>query len=95
MILHYWGNIGYHDGHGDDTYAGYASNSAAKSYYMGGCQNYDPFLGTLNIRCRIIIGTQKGTIILTIPHMNHMEKKKENSMEPGSIAAIYVEAVMP
>ena len=20
---------------------------------MGGCQNYDPFLGTLNIRCRI------------------------------------------
>ena len=28
--------------------------------YMGGCQNYDPFLGTLDIRCRIIIGTQKG-----------------------------------
>ena len=24
-----------------------------------------PFLGTLNIRCRIIIGTQNGTIILT------------------------------
>ena len=23
------------------------------------------FLGTLNIKCRIIIGTQKGTIILT------------------------------
>ena len=32
---------------------------------MGGCQNYGPFLGTLNIRGRIIIGTQKGTIILT------------------------------
>ena len=31
---------------------------------MGGCQNYAPFLGTLNIRCRIIIGIQKGTIIL-------------------------------
>ena len=30
--------------------------------YMAGCQNYDPFFGTLNIRCRIIIGTQKGTI---------------------------------
>ena len=28
-------------------------------FYMGGCQNYDPFLGTLNIRCRIIIGIQK------------------------------------
>ena len=26
---------------------------------MGGCQNYVPFLGTLNIRCRIIIGTPR------------------------------------
>ena len=32
---------------------------------MGGCQNYGPFLGTLNIRCCIKIGTQKGAIILT------------------------------
>ena len=32
---------------------------------MGGCQNYDPFFGTLNIRCRNIIGIPKGTIILT------------------------------
>ena len=32
---------------------------------MGGCQNYGPFLGTLNIRCRIIIGTPKGTILST------------------------------
>ena len=36
---------------------------------MGGCQNYDPFLGTLNIRRRIIIGIQKGTITLTTTHM--------------------------
>ena len=36
---------------------------------MGGCQNYDPFLGTLNIRCRILIGLQNGTIILTTTHM--------------------------
>ena len=28
-------------------------------HYLGGCQNYGPFLGTLNIRCRIIIGIQK------------------------------------
>ena len=35
---------------------------------MGGCQNYGPFLGTVNIRCRIIIGIQKGTIILTSTH---------------------------
>ena len=36
---------------------------------MGGCQNYGPFLGTLNIRCRIMIGIQTGTIILTTTHM--------------------------
>ena len=36
---------------------------------LGGCQNYDPFLGTLNIRCRIIIGIQKGTIILTATNL--------------------------
>ena len=35
---------------------------------MDGCQNY-PFLGTLNIRGRIIIGIQKGTIILTTTQM--------------------------
>ena len=40
------------------------------SLYMGGCQNYGPFLGTLNIRGRIIIGTQKGTIILTTTHID-------------------------
>ena len=26
---------------------------------MGGCQNFGPFLGTLNIRARTIMGTQK------------------------------------
>ena len=36
---------------------------------MGSCQNSGPFLGTLNNRCRIIRGTQKGTIILTAIHM--------------------------
>ena len=37
---------------------------------MGGCQNYGPFLGTLNIRGHVKIGTQKGPIILTSPHMS-------------------------
>ena len=37
---------------------------------MGGCQNYGPFLGTLNMRGRTIMGTQKGTIILTTTHMS-------------------------
>ena len=36
---------------------------------MGGCQNYGPLLGTLNIRCRNKTGTQKGTIVLTIYHI--------------------------
>ena len=36
---------------------------------MGGCQNYGPFLGALNNRCRIIIGTPKGALILTTTHM--------------------------
>ena len=37
--------------------------------YMGGCQNYDPSLGTLNIRLRIKLWTQEGTLILTTTHM--------------------------
>ena len=36
---------------------------------MGNCQNDGPFLGTLNNRCRAIIGSQKGTIFLTTTHM--------------------------
>ena len=36
---------------------------------MGSCPNYGPFLGTLNNRCRIILRTQKGTIILTTTHV--------------------------
>ena len=41
---------------------------------MGGCQNYGAFLGTLNIRCGIITGVLKGTIILTTTHMSHSLK---------------------
>ena len=35
--------------------------SAASSMitHLGSCQNYGPFLGTLNIRCRLITRTQK------------------------------------
>ena len=36
---------------------------------MGGCQNYGPFLGTRNTRCRVITGIQKGTIVLTSTHI--------------------------
>ena len=47
---------------------------------MGGCQNSDPFLGTLNTRGRIVIGTQKGTTILTTTHIGIMEKKVETTL---------------
>ena len=40
--------------------------------YMGGCQNYGPFLGPYCNTTPNIWGTQKGTIILTTTHMiNH------------------------
>ena len=45
------------------------SDGPASLQQMGGCQNYGPFLGTLNIRYRIIIRTQKGTLILTTTQM--------------------------
>ena len=45
------------------------SESSSRRSIWGDCQNYGPFLGTLNLRCRIIIGTQIGTIILTTTHM--------------------------
>ena len=39
--------------------------------HVGGCQTYDPLLGNLKIRCRIITGIQKRTrtIILTTIHV--------------------------
>ena len=45
--------------------------SVGRLLYLGSCQIQGPFLGTLNNRCRIIIGTQKGTIILTTTHLGH------------------------
>ena len=58
---------------------------------MGGCQNHGPFLGTLNLRCRIIIGNQKGTIILTTTHMDKELKisssTPKHSLFTGHIAA--------
>ena len=52
---------------------------------MGGCQNYGPFLGTLNIRCRIIVGVRKGTIILTTTHMSYSQHLLQNLMDTGSL----------
>ena len=38
--------------------------------HMSGCQNVGPFLGTLKIWRCIILGIQKGTILLTTTHIN-------------------------
>ena len=48
---------------------------------MGGGQNDGPFLGTLNIRCRIIMGIQKRTIILTTTHINNRISTYTNEQE--------------
>ena len=42
---------------------------------LGGCQNYGPLLGTLSIRCRTIIGIQKGTIILTTTQLSKTSRQ--------------------
>ena len=39
------------------------------SPHMDGCQNYGPLLGPLNIRRCSILGTRKGTTILTTTHV--------------------------
>ena len=46
-----------------------APDSPKRHLHVGSCQNLGPFLGTLNNRCRIIIGTQEGTVILTTTHV--------------------------
>ena len=46
--------------------------SRALEPYLGSCQNYGPFWGTLNNRCRIILGT----IILATTHI------RDSSLHP-------------
>ena len=45
--------------------------AVSSTLHVGGCQNHGPFLGTQNIRCRIMIGMQKGTIILTTSYVRY------------------------
>ena len=56
------------------------------NYHMGGCQNFGPFLGTLHIRCRIILGIQRGTRILTTTHMDSRKGVRilGNSSKPAA-----------
>ena len=55
---------------------------------MGGCQNYGPFLGTLNIRGRIIMGIQKGPIILTTTHIISIEPGGEGPNMSSTLQAL-------
>ena len=53
--------------------------------HLGGCQNYDPFLGTPNIRCSIVTRTQQGTLILTTTHLLHTKFSGASSLAPSSL----------
>ena len=65
-----------------------APSSTGRGSYLGGCQNYGPFLGTLNISCRIIIRTQNGTPILTTTHLGKRgEDKQPHSPQRQSLNA--------
>ena len=68
-----------------------SSAGACPRRHMGGCQNHGPFLGTLNIRCRFIIGTQKGTIILTTTHMGVCRKGGLSRSAPQALCYIPLE----
>ena len=57
---------------------------------LGGCQNHGPFLVTLNIRCRIIMGIQKGTIILTTTHLEARVKAGQVATTSPSSAVVEV-----
>ena len=56
--------------------------------HMGGCQNYGPLFGTLNIRCRMIIRTQKGTLILTTTLMTLLRDVAFDGLSPSGAAAL-------
>ena len=60
---------------------------------MGGCQNYGPFLGTLNIRCRILIGIQKGTLIDNHPHNLYWGLKDPKSCRDAEVRGARLLAV--
>ena len=49
---------------------GVQSSTKLGGSYGGDCQNYGPLLGAVDTRCRTILRTQKGTIILTTTHVN-------------------------
>ena len=45
--------------------------------YTGGCQNYGPFLGTLN-EVHVVLRTPKGTVILITIHIQGLHTMVQN-----------------
>ena len=55
-----------------------------ESNSVGGCQNYGPFLGTLTIRGRIILRTQKGPLFWRTTHVaSRARDLKVRAKEPS------------
>ena len=57
-----------------------APHTANDCSHAGACQNYGPFLGTLNIRRRSIMGNQEGTIVLTTTHVQKLRQRSSPSL---------------
>ena len=64
--------------------------------HMGGCLDYGPFLGTLNIRCLIIINRDpKGTIILTTTHIGTFDPRLHGIWVLGPLGHGLVSRISP
>ena len=61
---------------------------------MGSCQNYGPCLGTLNTRCRTIVRTQKGTLILTTTHMGMLRIDICKHTQSHAYVCIYISIII-
>ena len=52
---------------------------------LGGCQNHGPAMDPLNTRCRILVRTQKGTIILTTTHFDSKSQRNRTCSPRASM----------
>ena len=59
---------------------------------MGSCQNRGPFLGTLNIWCRTILGTPKGTKILRTKYQGVEVIQKTPDLPPPARGSILLKS---
>ena len=56
--------------------------------HVDGCQNYGPFLGPLNTRCRIILRTHTGTIILPTTRVGSENPPKLETVQMSETALL-------